>query len=283
MNSDIKYTCAILVLGNLGEPATISLSSLENIDSISVCVLSDDAGRAWIRQNSTDKIKSKLCFHSTKEIENIISNLDHDIDYVSFGNPRFFKLMILKWLLILDSFKMHKNIHSCIYTDLDVYWRKSPREVIGKLFEKEISLLIQDDSTLDGSRQFYCPGIMIWKNSTESKNIIKEVFEIQKKEIDSGVPFPDDKALNYWINQNENRKKIKGLPTDLFIIGHRILWLLIGIRGFSLKKTVAFHGNYSVGIKEKTKLMEAASLSHLSFKRIYFAVDFILRKYVRFL
>ena len=278
----MKYTCAILVLGNLGEPAAKSLSSLENMDSLSVCVLSDEVGKVWIKENSTDKIKSKLCFHSTKEIESIISNLDYDDNYVSFGSPRFFKLMILKWLLILDSFEMHENIHSCIYTDLDVYWRKSPREVIGKLFEKEISLLIQDDTTLDGSREFFCPGIMVWRNSKESQDIIKEVYEIQKKKIDSGQPFPDDKALNDWINQGKNRKKIKGLPKDLFIIGHRIIWLLIGIKGFSLKKTIAFHGNYSVGLKEKGILMEAASLPPLSFKRIYFLVNLILQKYIRF-
>jgi len=255
---------------------------LENMDSLSVCVLSDEVGKVWIKEKSTDKIKSKLCFHSTKEIEGIISNLDYDDNYVSFGSPRFFKLMILKWLLILDSFEMHENIHSCIYTDLDVYWRKSPREVIGKLFQKEISLLIQDDTTLDGSREFFCPGIMVWRNSKESRDIIKEVYEIQKKKIDSGQPFPDDKALNDWINQGENRKKIKGLPKDLFIIGHRIVWLLIGVKGFSLKKTIAFHGNYSVGLKEKGILMEAASLPPLSFKRIFFLVNLILQKYIRF-
>ena len=275
-----KYSCALLVLGDLGEPAKISLSSIGNIQADSVCAIADDIGRKWLISNSSKEIINRICLHSNSKIESILKSLEQNNEYVAFGNPRFFKLMILKWLLILDIFEKH-NYHACIYTDLDVYWRKSAKPTYLKFMESEKISLIQNDSLIDGSREFFCPGIMFWKNDNRSLTAIKEIYEIQKSKIDAGESFPDDKALNLWIQIQTNRNLVDFLPSKLYVIGHRMMWLMLGIKKFSLKNTVAFHGNYSVGLKQKTELMKAARVSYYSPMRVYYFLLQLKRKFKR--
>ena len=274
------YSCALLVLGDLGEPAKISLSSIRNMQADSVCAVVDEKGKKWLIDNSSKEMRNRICFHNNSRIDSILNSLEQNNEYVAFGNPRFFKLMILKWLLILDIFEKHR-FPACIYTDLDVYWRKSAKPTYQSFMESQKIAFIQDDSSADGSREFFCPGIMIWKNDVRSKKAIKEIFEIQKSKIEAGDSFPDDKALNLWTQNTSNRNLIDFLPNKLYVIGHRIIWLMLGLKKFSLKNTVAFHGNYSIGLKQKTELMKAARVSHHSPMRIYHSLLQLKRRFHR--
>lgn len=273
----LENSCiAILALGNLGEAGVISANSLGNTGISKICVVADSAGKAWLSKSTLIDEKSALCFHNNTKIESVINRLSKDDNYVNFQSERFIRLMILKWILILDVFETHHNITSLLYSDLDVFWKKSPLQEIKTLDKSDKIFFIQDDSTLDGKREFFCPGIMIWKNSRESKIALNSIINFQDERNKNDDLLADDKALNLWLNFEGRVRMLERLPSKKYVIGHRFLWMIIGRKGFNLKKTICFHANYIKGKERKYIILKGASINYFSPLRLYFAIIYIM-------
>lgn len=272
MKSNSNYSICLLILGDLGNAGKCSLNSLVNIDASNICVITDAPGKVWLLDKIDSTLRSKLCFHSNKEIDAKINylNIFNESNYVGFGNERFFRLMILKWQLILDIFQKHNN-EFAIYSDLDVFWRKAPINTINKLMSSHYVAAIQDDFNEKLNKEYLCPGIMIWKNSQDAKKIVREIYEFQKIKIESNENFPDDKALNAWLSETKRYGEIMRLSATEFVIGHKFLRLMLNMSNLKVNQLVAFHANYAIGLEKKYIMLKAVS-GNLSLLRRLFSI-----------
>lgn len=276
----MNYRIGILVIGELPFFSLLSLQSMAKVGFGNVCYVSDQKGDEWLRTSASEVKGIHFCKHENSKILDEISRLGLEGGYVSFGNSKFFLLMILKWLLIIDMMAVHATSKYVLYSDLDVIWRQRPSADDIFMSRSEATLAIQDDSTFDG-RTYFCPGIMFWRNSGESKELIKAIFEFQKKEIENGTDMPDDKALNYVIQSEDLFQKVIPLDKKTFIIGHRFPYLMGGINGFRLRKFVAFHANYVSGSQLKYRYMRGALNRPFNPLRIFYLINFICHRISR--
>jgi len=266
---------ALLVLGNLGEAGALSAKSLNATGIKKICVVADQNGKNWLSKSDLIDKKLELCFHENLEMQAVINNLSTNQNYVNFQSERFIRLMILKWILILDIYKKHPQITNCVYSDLDVIWKKSPIKEIEFLNKSKKCFLIQDDTTLDGKRQFFCPGIMIWKNTPNSNDALTSILEYQHERNKNGNLLADDKALNEWLKFDERILLLDKLPTQKYVIGHRFLWMIMNRKGFNFANVICFHGNYIIGKERKYAILKGASLNVNSVFRLYYALIYI--------
>ena len=275
--SDIndKIGVSILIIGDLDEFASLSIETFRNLNSSRVCYVADELGELWLDRHRLKLNNITFCRHQSNEIVFEILSLGNESKYESFGSQKFFTLMILKWLLILDIWNTHTTLEYVLFSDLDIVWRKSPR--IDDIFKNSRQILaIQDDSTSEG-RTFYCPGIMIWKKTNQSQFMIKEIYDFQKDEISRGNIIADDKALNAFILKNQIEDLVGVLDKKLFVIGHRFPYLLSGVKEFSLRNYYAFHANYVSGGKLKLIYLRAVLVKPYNPIRYCYVLWYVLR------
>jgi len=275
--SNNSETFGLLVIGELGEFANKSLQSMLQSGVKRFCYLSDSVGDKWIRAQLADANGIKLCRHFNAVIDTEVTGLGPEGDYVEFGEKKFFLLKILKWLLIKDMWQSHSELDFVIFSDFDVAWKSTPN--LRKIFEdsSKAFLAIQDDSRNSNDR-FFCPGIMIWRKSPRAIMILDEIDQFQKSRIDEGEWLPDDKALNFYLKQNGLYELVIPLPDEEYVIGHRLLHLMLGIGKFKLRKMTAFHANYAKGNDLKLKFINASQINTFSLKRFYFIALLLLTK-----
>jgi hypothetical protein len=271
------FGVGILVIGTLDEFASLSLTTFRNLEITRICYVADDLGEDWLLANKTKLSGVTFCRHKNKEIISEISYLGEPSTYESFGTQKFFTLMILKWLLLLDIWQMHSEIERVMFSDLDVAWKRQPKVQDLLPQGSRYILAIQDDSTPKG-RTFYCPGIMIWNRSQISKQIIRDIYDFQRQEIRSSKIIADDKALNYFIQTNNLHSLVRLLDQKSYVIGHRFPYLMAGINGFSLRRYYAFHANYVSGSKMKLLYLKFSLVHPANPLRYWYVFWFIWNK-----
>jgi hypothetical protein len=278
----MAHCLSLLVVGDLGPVGLQSLSSMAVLDLHKICVISDDLGEAWLVQNVPDIHKEKLCFHSNPDISTILQRFENNTYYAGFGTNKFIEIMVLKWLLLLDIFRKHPLFQFVIYSDLDVIWATSPTEEVQVFLNSAKPFAIQEDFNNKTGRIFYCPGIMFWRNSTVSRDILKELVGIHNNSSSIGTPMPDDKVLNGLIVSKNLFLNLHVLPRNQFVIGHRIIDLVAQIRGFKLEDIICYHANYSTSERIKLSRMSASLLSKSQIsKRSKFLFISMVRRYLR--
>jgi hypothetical protein len=264
----------VLVIGQLPKFSEISFESLRNTGISKICFIADSEGKKWILDKGANPGNIRLCEHKNLRINAEIGKLGKSSMYVNFGEKKFYMLMILKWLLILDMWNQHRDMKVVLFSDLDVYWKRAPK--IEEIFpsESDAFLAIQDDSRGD-SRKYYCPGIMFWRRSQDSKKTIENIFRFQRSEILKGRIIADDKALNMYLKEKNLYRRIIALESTEFIIGHRFPYLMLGIKGYRFRKFNAFHANYTKGEKNKLKYLQIVSKKTFNLQRYLYLSWFL--------
>jgi hypothetical protein len=140
-------------------------------------------------------------------------------------------------------------------------------------------LAIQDDSR-GKDRVYYCPGIMLWKKSSYSERLLIDVYKYQRNEIINGQVLPDDKTLNFYLNEKSLYHLVTTLDKTEFIIGHRFPFLMAGKNGFKLRRTVAFHANYAKGSKVKNLYLKEALINSGSPMRLLYLAGFLVWRFI---
>jgi hypothetical protein len=249
----------LVAIGNPGYLGNISLSSITKLKPGKICVLVDEFGDSWLREY-TETTNSEVCKHKIAE-ENkwILSEFSSKGGFEKFGSDKFFRLMFLKWIILAECLDEIYPSSFLIFSDLDVFWNKAPFQLKDLFLDPEKVFAMQDDST--SKRDFYCPGIMIWKNDERSKNVLQSIRDFHLAAFQINPYLPDDKAVNNWLTIGNNQDSMSPLPRQTFVIGHRILRLLLGISGFKLNSYFAFHANYCIGSHEKIRNLNAVRLS----------------------
>jgi hypothetical protein len=258
----MKIVFCCVAIGNLGEVGKLSLNSILSIFNSKIVVFVDTEGEKWIREAVavSDLIIKRFDFLRISEEEaRILEKLDSSVEYRSFGNPKFFRLMYFKWVVLENAIKNHRDNPWVIFTDLDVYWAMSP-ELSLDSFQRSNSLFaIQQDAKSKKGAAFLCPGIMVWKTSTRASEILKSVRIYHEKLLQDNPIMPDDKALNLWVSKQRNADFLTKLNRHEYVIGHRLSALLLGLQGFRIRKVIAYHANYAIGLSSKSQLLHFAS------------------------
>ncbi len=260
----------LLIIGDPGELAAISLKSLILTGPNKICALVDNAGEYWL-ENFTQNTNWKFCLHQIQAQNSwVLDNFDSKSDYEIFGSDKFFRLMYLKWIVIKECFTEVESVKYLIFTDLDVYWSRHVSNGLEDFLESDYLFALQNDST--ASRQYYCPGIMIWKKSTSSYKTLIEIMEFHRKQLNEDPSLADDKAINRWLELSNNRSYLYVLPADMFVIGHRVYDLLFQKSGYGLKQLIAFHANYCIGPSQKLNRLLAVKAFCKKQKLRYFSL-----------
>ena len=247
-----KSVFAILAFGELGESSRISLDSILKIHDSTICVAGDSLGLTWVRKNLSASQTRQLCTHQIPEKDLLELNLlpTRYSTYSNFGQERFIKLTTFKWFLISDILQRHPNLDYVIFSDLDVLWNNSIEDSLEFYFSNSrVNVAGQLDWNTESVeiKKYLCPGIMIWKNSDSSISMVEDIRGFHETKLLDDKNFPDDKAINSWMQIDKNHEKITFLSPNDFIIGHRLIALLAETSNFRLKNFKAFHANYCVG------------------------------------
>lgn len=223
--------------------------------------MADSSGFEYLsRVNKSLSREANICLHPIPSKLNWVLDSEQSSDsYSTFGESKFFRLMHLKWEIILQSIREENESDFVVFTDLDVVWKKRPMNPFRRNEYNEETFAIQKDFSPKG-REFYCPGIMFWKRESASIGVLKDIQAFHRDLMKDGN-IPDDKALNMWLKDKANFSKMVALSEFDYIIGHRIPYLLAGTRNFRLERFTAFHANYVSGLERKIRIMEYAMLS----------------------
>jgi len=253
-----------VAIGDLGAVGRISLRSILDIPKSHVVIFVDVAGEKWIRELSISEHydMSRINFlRISLEDQDLLNKLDSSIEYRSFGNPKFFRLMYFKWIVIREAMKLFETGPTVIFTDLDVCWAKNPVNSLELFTKSEAIFAVQQDVKNTKGNIFLCPGIMVWKTNSKAGEVLEAIRNSHEIMLRTNPIMPDDKALNIWASNPVNSKLYSTLDRRKYVIGHRLIYLLLGIGGYGLNKMVAYHANYAVGILDKTQLLRFADTS----------------------
>lgn len=254
----IDHFC-VLIVGDPGYLGRLSILSIFECSPSRVCALVDDLGNSWIDKLEHD-FPVNVCRHLISEKHSwVLANFDSKLDYEIFGSSKFFRLMFLKWIVLQECMQEDHKGNYLIFSDLDVLWIKNLNSCLSDFANSPARFALQDDSST--LRQFFCPGIMIWKTSPAAKRTLSEIQNYHYKALMENPHLPDDKAINRWLLEGSNMGSMFVLPNREFVIGHRIYQLLLESSGFKLSKLVAFHANYSIGSSEKILKIQAVRKS----------------------
>lgn len=245
---------AVLAFGCLGESAKISFKSIDSLNPRRIYVMADKSGRSWMEKEVMPYIRSNITLFEPREVDlkelSLIQD-EHLIDYSEFGKQRFIRLTAFKWDLIRRS--LLDSDSDIFFSDLDVIWLASPEKELA--VEDDAIVWAQDDTPSRLKRKYFCTGIMLWKNSYDSINVLDELFENQCENILLGRDIPDEPTFNLLVRASqEMSKKTRALSAKTFVVGHRFFFSFFNFR---INHIIAFHANYVKGEQEKYRRLEA--------------------------
>jgi hypothetical protein len=270
----------VLVIGDPGRLGFLSLQSMFSTHPVKICALVDSLGSFWIDKFEADT-DAHICKHQIQpEHTWVLADSLSELTYESFGSPKFFRLMYLKWVILQECIKENSHGRYLIFSDLDVVWFQKLQNYLHDFDSSSAKFALQDDST--NARNYFCPGIMIWKKTIEAQISLNMIQDFHYNELTTNPFLPDDKAINKWLALDQNDKDLYVLPRHGFIIGHRIYKLLLGVSGYQFSRLIAFHANYSIGSAEKI-LKAKAVIKSLKFKplRYLYLGNLLLRHFGR--
>jgi hypothetical protein len=257
---DLSTIFCILVFGDMGKAGFLSFESILSLNDISVCALTDSAGKDWIKQSLFKLKKSDfICYHPLNDERQFFLGRNK---YSLFGTDDFASITIHKWDLIKQTIKERKDNKFIVFSDLDVIWRQKPAEIVDFANDRTKFAAFQDDSNQYGKK--FCTGIMLWKNSRFSMTLLNRIKRHNIDLLGQKANTNDEQALNSWYRHKATSDFFYSLPVNKFVIGHNLFSLLINRVPFKFNDFIAFHANYCVGLKNKLRLLKIASEKDLS-------------------
>lgn len=270
--------CSVAI-GNLGEAGEISLKSILRIPDSKIVAFVDTEGKRWICELLVDKqihFEKIYFIEISDDDEEVLNLLDNSIEYRPFGNPKFFRLMYFKWIVLQEALSRFSQERFILFTDLDVYWAKSPESSLSQFMDSEANFAVQQDIEPRQDRVFLCPGIMVWKTNSSSKLVLESIRAQHELALKSNPLMPDDKFLNVWASETKNRKLVHKLNQFDYVIGHRLIYLLGDMKGFSLGDFVAFHANYTIGVAKKVRMLKFAGTNKFNYSSRLAKIIFLI-------
>ena len=259
----MQINLCLLVIGDLGETGRISLQSLSNLETTKVCVAANPSGIEWLKKNSPSDLVGKLCLH-----DEILANFEYTqfnlkSVYSEYRSMDFRILTLLKWDLLAESMRIHTDVKTVLFSDLDIYWFRDPFETIESLTNSNTNLFVQDDASKKRPT-WCCTGVMFWKKNEQSLHSIAALRNLQKERIEAGKPQDDEDTFNQLIHLENSSLDFDRLNQTEFIVGRNFKKMLIS-SDFRARK-ICFHANYLTGLSRKQKLLTAVDRYYINGK-----------------
>lgn len=256
------HNFALLIFGGLGDSAKESLKSILSINPLRICVAGDTSGQKWINELTPVSKRNCLCFHElpSEALRSLELDNSDKTSYYNFGHERFIKLTVFKWLLLHNALSQHPSQNQIIFSDLDVVWlHQPPLDIFAE--ERYVSCFaaVQDDTPQSRENSHFCTGIMLWKNTLDSLQVLDILYQNQLKNLLSGNLIPDEPTFNRWYLSSSTRNQIKSLDPKSYVIGHKFFHLLSS-RGLKFNRAIAFHANYVIGEHAKFQRLRSVSM-----------------------
>lgn len=253
-----NYNVAILAFGQLGHASELSFNSLSKLNSKFICVLGDKSGITSIKYAAKKFGIRNICVHKAplSDLKFLKLSINSKEEYAEFGQERFVKLTTFKWFLIKQSLTKHREVEGVYFSDLDVIWVNMPNKRLTNQILKKGFVALQNDSRPNKNYYRYCTGIMYWKNCKKSATVLDELYQIQLKNNSNNILVPDEPTFNSWMFENNEKKLIKPLPKDKFVIGFKYFELFIN-KDRNLQNITCFHANYTIGEKSKFRRLHS--------------------------
>lgn len=252
IESDLVF--AVLAFGYLGDVAKVSFTSIDELNPKAIYVMADKAGASWIKEKIEPNVSSRIILfepHQSDLQKLSLSQSNLLTDYSEFGEQRFIRLTAFKWNLIHRSILDSKS--DVVFSDLDVLWLSSPK--INFEVDDEAIVWAQDDTPTHSDKPYFCTGIMFWRHSQFSLEVLKEMFQSQCENIISGRVIPDEPTFNLMVkSSDELSHRTRRLSNKTFVVGHRFFFSFFNSKVDSM---IAFHANYVKGEGEKYQRLEA--------------------------
>lgn len=257
-----RHNFALVIFGELGDSAEESLKSILSLNPLRVCVAGDTSGQKWIYELTPVSKKNCLCFHDlpTEALSSLELDNADKTSYYNFGHERFIKLTVFKWFLLRNALSQHPSQNQIIFSDLDVVWlHQPPLNIFAE--ERYVSCFaaIQDDTPPSQEISHFCTGIMLWKNTLDSLQVLDILYQDQLKNLLSGNLIPDEPTFNRWYLSSSARNQIKPLDPESYVIGHKFFHLLSS-RGLKFSSVIAFHANYVIGEHAKFQRLRSVNM-----------------------
>lgn len=212
--------------------------------------MANELGKTWVDSilNSVDK-EVKVCFHNIGVPLPLSSGKNR---YSNFGTNNFARSVLLKWELIQQSLSENDSSF-VVFSDLDVVWMQSPD--MGDIFFKDPTKLVafQEDFSDKGSK--FCTGIMIWKNTAVACKILEDIQKYNLKLLETNPLATDENAVNSWAKRNTEKEFFYYLNRYQYVIGHKIISLILNLKPYSFKFFTAVHANYFLGLNQKFHIL----------------------------
>ena len=222
-----------LLVGRPSKAALYSLSSIVQLKPVQVCIMVDERGSEWLSENFDTS--SNFCLHRIPPSFYIDSlTKSSDSLFERYGTRQFSIITNLKFVILLEVFKLHNEIDKVVFSDLDIFWKSFPRELCGSNTTKEI--LTQGEKTRYGSKRS-CTGVIYL--AQEGLDIIAKVCAYQKEAIRQGDFIHDERAFNRFVSNSDDRERIGLFSDESVVLGPKI-WTTLR----KWDQMDAYHANY---------------------------------------
>lgn len=222
-----------LLVGKPSKAALYSLSSINQLKPSRICIMADETGSEWLKENFD--VSLIFCLHKIPPTfySKYFANSGHLL-FESYGTKQFSVVTMLKFVIILDVFKLHKDINDVIFSDLDVFWKTIPRQLYDNNPSQDI--LTQGEKTSRGTKRS-CTGVIYLLRG--GLDIITRVYRYQDEAISTGDFIHDERAFNRFISSSDDKKRIGLFSDESVVLGPRI-WTTLR----NWDRMDAYHANY---------------------------------------
>jgi hypothetical protein len=251
-------TVALLAINAMREIGPVCLESiLQNSDS-RICI-------GYIKSEDIDFLPKddRITY---MDLSNQARTLGLDLSsttYVDYTKSEFFKLVQLKWDLLLGCLKL-ENCRWVIYSDFDVIWLRDATKPIVDSFNKmgEIEIMIQNNS-FDPSNRSLCMGFVGIRQSSKLIASLEDLKTRHRLALEKDPYIGDDGVISDFLLGGSSGINFLELPQGGFPTGNyaNLLSRHNVFPGLSAPKPFIFHANYVIGERKKTLLLYLISKS----------------------
>lgn len=249
-----SFSFSLLAIGNMGDAARISLSSLIKLKPFRICIMSDQSGKDWVSDIASKLEYSNVCWHAIPEALGYELGISFERNrFRSFGEEDFVRITPLKWLLLESALNSHIDINCTLFSDLDILWLKIPQ--ISSYDVKDNFIYAQKDFLRYSGKKHFCTGIMLWQRTDANITQLRNIFRYHASKIEAGELIPDEPIFNTFFDVASS-EVVQPLEANQYVIGHRIFEVLYSPK-FDKLQMIAFHANYLYGDNSKSQALLA--------------------------
>lgn len=251
---------ALLAINAMREIGPVCLGSILQNSNSRICI-------GYIRSEDIEFLpkNDRITYLDLSEQAKALGLDSSSVNYVDYTKLEFFKLVQLKWDLLLGCFKLEK-CRWVIYSDFDVIWMQDATKPIVDAFNKmnNLEIMIQNNS-IDPSNRSLCMGFVAFRQSSKLASSLEALKTIHRTSLEKDPYVGDDGVITEFLLDRASGIDFLELAQGGFPTGNyaNLLATRNVFPGLSAPMPYIFHANYVIGESKKTLLLYLISKNNL--------------------